>query len=106
MWRLLGFDIHYLWPPVERLQVHLPLQNIVQLEKDTKLKNIVQDHKYKTTKLTEWFQTNILYEDARDLTYCDFPKFWRWDEGKRKWNKRKNGYEIGRLYYVNPTEGE
>jgi hypothetical protein len=28
LWRLLGFDIHYHYPPVERLQVHLPLQNI------------------------------------------------------------------------------
>jgi hypothetical protein len=47
-----------------------------------------------------------LYEDARDLTYCDFPKFWRWDEEKKTWIKRKYGYTIGRLYYVNPVEGE
>jgi hypothetical protein len=35
LWRLIGFDIHYHCPPVERLQVHLPFQNIVKLEKDT-----------------------------------------------------------------------
>ncbi|KAJ1283306.1 hypothetical protein BS78_03G118400 [Paspalum vaginatum] len=73
--RLLGFDIHYHWPPVERLPVHLPLQN-------------------------------ILYENARNLTYCEFPQCWRWDESNRKWTKRKQGFKIGRLYYVNPIEGE
>jgi hypothetical protein len=40
-------------------------------------------------------QTNILYEDARDLTYCAFPKFWRWDEEKKTWIKRKHGYKTG-----------
>jgi hypothetical protein len=34
LWRLLGFDIHYHWPPVERLPVHLPLQNTIRLHKN------------------------------------------------------------------------
>ena len=33
IWRLLGFNIHYHWPPVERLPVHLPFMNIVKLQK-------------------------------------------------------------------------
>ena len=33
IWRLLGFDIHYHCPPVERLPVHLPFMNIVKLQK-------------------------------------------------------------------------
>jgi len=37
LWRLLGFDIHYHWPPVERLPVHLPLLNIVNITKKYKI---------------------------------------------------------------------
>jgi len=33
LWRLLGFDIHYHWPLVERLPVHVPLLNIVNITK-------------------------------------------------------------------------
>jgi len=106
LWRLLGFDIHYHWPPVERLPVHLPLLNTIRLHKNTKLQHITKDPKFHKTKLTEWFETNKLHEDARELTYCDFPRFWKWDDKNRKWTKRKHGFKIGRLYYVNPIEGE
>jgi len=37
LWRLLGFDIHYHWPLVERLPVHLPLLNIVNITKKYKI---------------------------------------------------------------------
>jgi hypothetical protein len=56
--------------------------------------------------LTEWFEANKKHEDASNLTYCEFPQLWRWDEPKRKWKKRQHGFKIGRLYYVNPMEGE
>jgi len=58
LWRLLEYDIHYHWPPVERLPVHLPLQNLIKMHKDTKLKSIVKDPKLQKTKLTEWFEAN------------------------------------------------
>ena len=56
--------------------------------------------------LTEWFEANKKNEEARQLTYCEFPQHWRWDETNKTWIKRKIGFKIGRLYYVNPTEGE
>jgi hypothetical protein len=65
LWRLLGFDIHYHWPPVERLPVHLPLLNTIRLHKNTKLEDITKDPKFHKTKLTEWFETNKLHEDAK-----------------------------------------
>jgi hypothetical protein len=52
IWRLLGFNIHYHWPPVERLPVHLPFMNIVTVQKNAKLKNIISDPKNQKTKLT------------------------------------------------------
>lgn len=47
MWRLLGFDIHYHWPPIERLHVYLPFMNIITLQKNAKLKAIIVDPKNK-----------------------------------------------------------
>ncbi|KAJ1272975.1 hypothetical protein BS78_06G244600 [Paspalum vaginatum] len=106
LWRLLGFEIHYHWPPVERLPVHLPSMNIVKMKSNEKLIDITKDPKNMKTMLTGWFDTNKKYEEARDLTYCEFPKKWLWDVNKREWKRRKHGFKIGRLYYVNPTEGE
>jgi hypothetical protein len=83
LWRLLGFEIHYHWPPVERLPVHLALKNIVTIRTDEKPTNIAKDPKYTKTMLTEWFNANKQYEEARELTYYEFPKKWRWDQQKK-----------------------
>jgi hypothetical protein len=58
MWRLLGFDIHYHWPPLERLHVHLPFMNIVTLQKNAKLKSVISDPNKQKIMLTEWFEAN------------------------------------------------
>jgi hypothetical protein len=106
LWRLFGFDIHYHWPPVQRLPVHLPLMNTVKLTTNTKLQSIIEDPKNRKTMLTEWFEDNKNYQEARQLTYCEFPRYWRWDNSNKKWIKQKHGFQIGRIYYVNPIEGE
>ena len=56
--------------------------------------------------LAEWFETNSKSEEARHLTYCDFPKDWSWDASQRSWRKRAPCPKIGRMYYVHPTAGE
>jgi hypothetical protein len=57
--------------------------------------------------LTEWFETNSKYSDARRVTYCDFPKEWSWDVSIRCWRRRRlSSAKIGRMYYVHPTAGE
>ena len=106
MWRLLGYDIHHHWPSVQRLPVYLPLMNIVNFSGDAKLQSIIRDPKNQKTMLTEWFEANKQYPEARELTYCEFPQKWIWDNKNKKWTKRKQGFQIGRLYYVNPKEGE
>ena len=80
--------------------------NIVKVKKDAKLKDIVNDPKSQKTILTEWFTANKEHADAKALTYCDFPLRWKWDESNKRWIKCRHGFKIGRLYYVNPTEGE
>ncbi|KAJ1268745.1 hypothetical protein BS78_07G158400 [Paspalum vaginatum] len=76
-----------------RLPVHLPLMNIVKMKSDEKLAQIAKDLNYAKTMLTEWFTANKEHEDARELTYYEFPR-------------KQRGFKIGRLYYVNPAEGE
>lgn len=95
LWRLLGYEIHYHWSPVERFPVHLPLMNLVGLKKDTKLQTIIKDPKNQKAMLTEWFEANKQNEDARQLTYCEFPRRWRWDKTNKKWIKRQHGFKIG-----------
>jgi ATP-dependent DNA helicase PIF1 len=53
--------------------------------------------------LTEWFAANREHIEARELTYCEFPLKWRWEEKTKIWIKRQHGFKIGRLYYVNPS---
>jgi hypothetical protein len=66
--------------------------------------------KYKTM-LTEWFVANQRYEDARLLTYLDFPSKWIWDGPNKRWKirslrKKKFGPPIGWIYNVHPTTNE
>jgi hypothetical protein len=60
----------------------------------------------KETKFTEWMKTNKMFLEARELTYWDFPTKWVWHGDKKKWQKRKRGYAIGRIYYAHLASGE
>jgi len=80
--------------------------NIVKMRKNAKLKDNIDNPKNHKTMLTEWFTANREHIEARELTYCEFPLKWRWEEKTKKWTKRQHGFKIGRLYYVNPSEGE
>jgi hypothetical protein len=83
--RAFEFDIHYRMPPVERLWVHLPGMNHVRYEPDADQRALADSPEAKSTMLTEWFEANAKYEDARQLTYCDFPKEWTWVTSERSW---------------------
>ncbi|KAG2570766.1 hypothetical protein PVAP13_7KG031309 [Panicum virgatum] len=56
--------------------------------------------------LTQWFEVNKQYPEARTLTYSEFPSKWRWMEDRRAWEPRCLGGKIGRMYYVHPSVGE
>lgn len=45
IWRLLGFEIHYHFPSVERLPVHLPLMNNIIYKENIELKHILENPK-------------------------------------------------------------
>jgi hypothetical protein len=72
-WHIYGFDIHIHYPTVERLPVHLPNENNVTYDAHANIEQIASDAFYKRTMLITWFEANQHFEEARNLTYCDFP---------------------------------
>lgn len=62
------------------------------------------------TTLTQFFHMNTLQNDngndARQLTYQDFPHHFVWHKDSKTWTKRQKGFSLGRMYFVPPTAGE
>ncbi|XP_024014781.1 ATP-dependent DNA helicase RRM3-like [Eutrema salsugineum] len=53
-----------------------------------------------------WMECNKEYEEARSLTYVEFPHKFVFDTKLRKWKPRKKGKDIGRITYVPMSVGE
>ncbi|XP_011048533.1 PREDICTED: uncharacterized protein LOC105142549 [Populus euphratica] len=67
--RLLEFPIHSRSPPVERLQIHLPLHQNVVYSGNESLPSVLQKPGIEKTMLTEWFASNRIDHEARQLYY-------------------------------------
>lgn len=104
--RLLQFDLHYRDIPVERLPFHLENEQQVIFPDSTDLTEIVRREAFRKTKFTEWMEANKKYEEARQLTYVEFPTKFVWIQKSQSWEKRKREYAIGRIYYAHPSSGE
>lgn len=107
-WRLLEFDSHYTDPSVERLPVHLPLENNVIYSEDDNLEQVIQNPKNMTTKLTGWLEANMNHPLAKQYTYLEFPEYFTWhsNQNGKYWDYRRGSRRIGRIAYVNPSQGE
>ena len=79
-WRVFGFDIHRHFSPVERMPVHLPNENYITYNAKANISQVLSEEFLRKTMLTEWFVANQNYPSARNLTYCEFPSKWRWEE--------------------------
>ncbi|XP_054801556.1 uncharacterized protein LOC129305588 [Prosopis cineraria] len=51
----------------------------------------------------EYNKTN---EDARALTYLEFPHYYVFDKKKKIWTKRKRGFAVGRMTHASPSSRE
>ncbi|XP_055961830.1 uncharacterized protein LOC126681473 [Mercurialis annua] len=105
-WTIFEFPIHHREPAVERLVVHLPNMNSVCFTENVNINQLYNNDNIRKTMLTEWMKTNIAFEEARFLTYSEFPTQWTWDPQDKEWHKRKQGKSIGRISYVHPNSGE
>ncbi|WOL17841.1 hypothetical protein Cni_G26634 [Canna indica] len=90
-------------PPVERLFFHLPNEQYIVYEDGESLSSVIEDPRNKESMFTTWFEANRMYEDAKLLTYAEFPSKFVYNTSKRKWFPRKKGFSIGRLHHVPPT---
>ncbi|CAG8702870.1 8893_t:CDS:2, partial [Cetraspora pellucida] len=105
-WRIFGFDMLRINPSVLHLQIHLPKYQTVMFLETSNLKNILADEQNKKTMLTEYFEMNKVDPSACNFTYREFPRYYVWNNTTKKWTKRCQGQVIGRIYTVNPNEGE
>ncbi|CAH9078837.1 unnamed protein product [Cuscuta epithymum] len=105
-WRIFSYHIHYRDVPVERLSFHLPGEQNVYYKPDASIESVLSNTTLHSTKFIAWMRANQLYEEARELTYIDFPSKFTWNKKKREWSPRKKGFAVGRVFFVRPGAGE
>jgi hypothetical protein len=105
-WRIFRFNLNYKEPSVQRLRFHVENEQQVIFPDSTNLEEIVKLPGSAVTMFTEWMETNKKHEDARELTYPEFPTKWIWHAKERQWARRKRGNKIGRIYNAHPASGE
>lgn len=105
-WRIFRFNLNYKEPSVQRLRFHLENEQQVIFPDSTNLEEIVKLPGSAVTMFTEWMKTNKKHEDARELTYSEFPTKWTWHAKEKQWTRRKRGNKIGRIYNAHPVSGE
>uniref|UniRef100_A0A803MTD1 ATP-dependent DNA helicase n=1 Tax=Chenopodium quinoa TaxID=63459 RepID=A0A803MTD1_CHEQI len=107
VWRILGYDIHYRTPSVERLSFHLPDEQSIVFEDDEPLEDVMNKSGINSSIFLKWIDCNKKSHKARNLTYCEFPTEFVWHKkGRKEWRERDQRYSIGRIYYVSPGSGE
>jgi len=106
VWRIFKFDMHERFPAIERLQYHLPNQQMVLFDDDDDVQEVATQLAISKTMLTEWFKTNQELEVAQSFTFDHFLQQWVWNRKLKRWTMRKRGFAIGHMHYAHPTSGE
>lgn len=105
-WRLFAFHIHHHRPSVMRLSLHLPGEHGVVFGQTEDLNTVLTREGIERTMLTAWMETNQTCEEARKLTYVEFPTKFVWHSSEKIWTPRKKHESIGRVVYIHPAAGE
>ncbi|GKE23106.1 DNA helicase PIF1, ATP-dependent, partial [Tanacetum coccineum] len=77
-WRIYEFDIHYRFPPVERLPFHLKGEHSVIFDATDSVDYALDKASVNETKFIAWMETNKTNEEARKLLYHEFPTYYVW----------------------------
>ncbi|XP_023741901.2 uncharacterized protein LOC111889982 [Lactuca sativa] len=106
-WRLFAYDIHYRTPPVERLSFHLENKQPVVFKPNQHLNQVVSKPTVAASQFLAWMECNKHDEDARKLSYVEFPTKYVWNKSDKIWTKRKTKSKaLGRLNHVSPKAGD
>ncbi|KAG0618503.1 hypothetical protein M758_4G069300 [Ceratodon purpureus] len=104
--RLLKMTMHDEDLNVVRLHLHLPgMHRVIFNTRDDPL-TILNRGQVQRTRLTEFFRMCATDENARRLTYQEFPQHYVWKQHESTWKIHERGFAIGRLYFARPAEGE
>ncbi|XP_010230087.1 uncharacterized protein LOC104581332 [Brachypodium distachyon] len=107
IYRIFGFHMFGVSPSVLQLQLHLPNMHTVAFKAGESLEDVVTRPTSTKSMLTEYFEMNVKNQEGQKWLYREFPEHYRWISGTKKWQKRRNKrYQIGRLVYAHPAEGE
>ncbi|XP_035842160.1 uncharacterized protein LOC110924540 [Helianthus annuus] len=83
-WRIFANEVHFRFPPVTRLPFHLEgLQNVVFGAEDD-IEDVLEKPSMSYIFL-KWMEMNRNNEDARKLTYVEFPMKFYWKLRDRDW---------------------
>ena len=66
-WRIFGFPIQHIFPPVQRLPYHLPNQQPVIFFTDESVPSLLEKPRAKESIFLSWMEINQHDEDARKL---------------------------------------
>lgn len=105
-WRLFGFDIHYRFPSIERLPVHLEGEKNVSFKQNDNLENVARNARFRNSKLEGWFEANKTIPSAKNYTYTEFPQAFTWKDDECRWKIRERGLVFGRLSDVHSSAGD
>ena len=115
IWRILNFPIHERYPTVVHLAVHLENGQRVYFTEDNVHERVNEPPR---TTLTAFFLLCQKDDFAKNILYCNVPKYYRWDASGKIFKRRVQGspvdsypgiYEtdaLGRVYTVHPNNFE
>jgi hypothetical protein len=110
VYRIFHFPIHHQTPNVVRLAIHLPGEHVILFNQNDNLETLLAQGANKKTTLTAFFMANsdtgALGETARQLTYQEFPHKLTFQALTGQWVIRKQGFALGRMFFIQSTVGE
>ncbi|CAA0837474.1 Unknown protein, partial [Striga hermonthica] len=105
-WRLLGYELQYKKPPVQRLSFHLKGEQYVIFEDEDRIDEVIKKPTVNESQFLAWMEANKIYPEARELTYVEAPSKFVWNTTLREWTPRIREGAIARLRYVPPNAGD
>jgi hypothetical protein len=100
-WRFLGLPLHKEFPPVTRLQLHLPNEHSIVFDPTADDDDLTSSIVTSTSTLLEWFALNVRDSHARSLLYQHIPEQYSWHTANKQWSRRTCGSPgIGRMLAV------
>ena len=107
--RLLSLPLHKEWPPVVRLDVHLPQQQNVIFDPTADEQTLIAQLHSTVSSLMAWFQLNTGDMFARTLLYTEVPEHYTWVTVPNggSWRRRQQRkMAVGRMFSVSPQNVE